>query len=362
MACVFLKPVMKRDEGGKQVAVKDQRGKAKMYPHWFARIVKHDGTRKQIKLAARTEAEAKKQAAILESREIEIKTELRAAPTVADKAAVRPFDDVVDEFLAGGNLNGGRGGRPWSKHNAKKRKYFLAWWKKELSFSILKDITDSLGRVESVLIKLKDSGKLENTLALYREGIFVFGAWCEERGYLEKNPFAKLPRFIKKTHPRNKRRDMAEDEIVKLLDSVPYHRRMLYESAFSTGFRAGELRSLQPDSLLMDRSCVYLSADADKARQERFQEVAPALLNRLAEYAATGDAAEQYRTMFALAGAKMNDSIPANPLLYVPSQTARSIKADLKAAGIPIRTEAGKLDFHACRVAYINMVIRGGPT
>ena len=56
----------------------------------------------------------------------------------------------------------------------------------------------------------------------------------------------------------------------------------------------------------------------------------------------------------------MNESIPANPLLYVPSQPSRSIKADLKAAGIPFRTEAGKLDFHACRVAYINMVIRSG--
>jgi hypothetical protein len=40
---------------------------------------------------------------------------------------------------------------------------------------------------------------------------------------------------------------------------------------------------------------------------------------------------------------------------------ARSLDADL-AAGIPKVTPAGKLDFHAVRVAYINLVIESGVT
>jgi integrase len=51
---------------------------------------------------------------------------------------------------------------------------------------------------------------------------------------------------------------------------------------------------------------------------------------------------------------------PTQPLLYVPSHPARELDKNLQAAGIPKSTPAGKLDFHACRVAYINLVIESG--
>jgi hypothetical protein len=46
-----------------------------------------------------------------------------------------------------------------------------------------------------------------------------------------------------------------------------------------------------------------------------------------------------------------------NPLLYVPSHPARSLDMDLEKAGIPKVTPKGKIDFHAVRLAYINLVI-----
>ena len=52
---------------------------------------------------------------------------------------------------------------------------------------------------------------------------------------------------------------------------------------------------------------------------------------------------------------------PKNPLLYVPSGPSRDLAKDLKAAGIPKHTPGGKVDFHACRVAYINMVLEDRP-
>ena len=45
-----------------------------------------------------------------------------------------------------------------------------------------------------------------------------------------------------------------------------------------------------------------------------------------------------------------------------PSHTARDLDIDLEAAGIPKHAPGGKLDFHACRVAYINFVIESGVT
>jgi len=46
----------------------------------------------------------------------------------------------------------------------------------------------------------------------------------------------------------------------------------------------------------------------------------------------------------------------------VPSHTARELDKDLKAAGIPKHTSAGKVDFHACRVAYVSHILEEGAT
>ena len=51
---------------------------------------------------------------------------------------------------------------------------------------------------------------------------------------------------------------------------------------------------------------------------------------------------------------------PADPLLYVPSHPARELEEDLDAAEIPKWTDDGKVDFHACRVAYITLLFEGG--
>jgi len=49
-----------------------------------------------------------------------------------------------------------------------------------------------------------------------------------------------------------------------------------------------------------------------------------------------------------------------NPLLYVPSHPARELDKDLETAGIPKHTPEGKVDFHACRVAYISLLFEAG--
>ena len=53
---------------------------------------------------------------------------------------------------------------------------------------------------------------------------------------------------------------------------------------------------------------------------------------------------------------------PVEPLLYVPTHPARTLDADLTRAGIPKEAVGGKLDFHAVRLAYINLVLETGAT
>jgi len=54
--------------------------------------------------------------------------------------------------------------------------------------------------------------------------------------------------------------------------------------------------------------------------------------------------------------------MPENPLLYVPTNTSRSFDQGLEAAGIPKYAPNGKLDFHSCRVAFINLILDSGVT
>ena len=79
-----------------------------------------------------------------------------------------------------------------------------------------------------------------------------------------------------------------------------------------------------------------------------------ALAQRLKSSAESGEAARLYRKY------RRRDSkraTPSNPLLYVPSALSSNLDRDLKAAGIPKKAPGGKLDFHAIRLAYINLVL-----
>jgi hypothetical protein len=68
--------------------------------------------------------------------------------------------------------------------------------------------------------------------------------------------------------------------------------------------------------------------------------------------------ARVYARFYGRRDAKLD--VRENPLLYVPTHTARDLDRDLQAAGIQKYTLGGKLDFHGCRVAYINFVIESG--
>lgn len=66
----------------------------------------------------------------LEAEHRDIRVGLRPMP---NEATSRNAEDVVDEYLAWGNAQGGRGGRSWGKHHADNRKLHLGWWVRELA-------------------------------------------------------------------------------------------------------------------------------------------------------------------------------------------------------------------------------------
>ena len=110
----------------------------------------------------------------------------------------------------------------------------------------------------------------------------------------------------------------------------------------------------------IERSELQLEAEWTKNRKPCLQPLPRDLAHRLYESAQSGEPSRLYAKSHKRK--HHTATIPKQPLLYVPSHTARSVDQDLKSAGIPKQGPGGKIDFHAIRKAYINLVIESGVT
>lgn len=214
----------------------------------------------------------------------------------------------------------------------------------------------ALNRVEARLRELQQSQRSGKTLQHYAECLHSFCEWCVTRNYLPSNPLKRLKRFD--TTPRSIRRAATLEEISKLLSVAPPQRRLLYETAFCSGLRAGELRSLTLKEFDVERSELKLKAEWTKNRKDGIQPLPVELAVELAENARAGLPQRYYEEFYSKSN--VSEKPPEDALLYVPSHPSRELDKDLKKAGIPKLTDEGKLDFHACRVAYVTFVLDAG--
>src|SRR5687768_12252041 len=63
----------------------------------------------------------------------------------------KPFNVIVEQYLAYGRSQGGWQGKPWSEIHARNRKRFLEYWQKRLNLQNLTDLDGVLPRVETAL-------------------------------------------------------------------------------------------------------------------------------------------------------------------------------------------------------------------
>ena len=325
--------------------VRSRRRSSSKYEGWFI----NEKGRQQHFTGTRSHAETKRIAQRLEDEHRQIRLGYKPRSSLTQ----RSFADAKDEYLAWGATQGGRGGRPWGHDHARKRRERLSWWEQQLRLDMVTDLQDSLPRVESALRALHADGRAGKTISNYAESLAAFCDWAVERGYLGADPLKQLKNFD--TTPQEMRRAMTPEEIQRLLAVAPSHRRLLYEVALISGLRGNELRQLAPEHLDAAAGGLHLEAKWTKSRKQQFLPLPQMLVERLRDN--TAAALAQYH--LAHKGA-LPPTIPAQPLLYVPRDLAPKLDQDLRAAGIPKRTKAGKLDFHALRVTYINLVIESG--
>jgi integrase len=315
------------------------------------------GQRKYFR-GTKSKAKTLQMANRLEDEHRQVRIGYRPAPLSAKKHQSRPFIEVAQEYLAWGEAQGGRGGRPWGGTHLRNRRSHLNWWTERLGIETLADLEGVLPRVEEELRKLQRKGRSGKTISHYAEAIGALCDWGVQRGYLVDDPLKALAPFD--TTPQTRRRAMTPEDIKQLLAVCVPHRRLLLETAFMSGLRANELRNLSLKHLDMERCGVHLEAEWTKNRKSGFQPLARTLVQRLHDFATSGEPGRLYGKRYKRAGTKL--TAPTKPLLYVPTHTARDLDIDLEAAGIPKQTPAGKLDFHACRLAYINFVLDSGAT
>jgi len=329
------------------------------YTHYTGRRVFFFGTHK--------EAETRRIAERLEDEHRQIRLGYRPAPNSAATHAKRPFREVADEYLAWGNAQGGRGGRAWGRTHAKERRNKLSWWKERLELETLGDLTAILPRVEAVLRELQTAGRngkgqgaSGKTLANYAEALQSFCSWAKRRGYLDMDPLDGMAPFD--TTPETKRRALRPEEIRKVLEVAPEHRRILYEVAFTTGLRAGELRALTPESIDVECGALILDPAWTKNRKPGLQPIPRALVGKLVAFGEAGTAKTLYERHYGRKDARP-EGIPESPLLFVPTQTARDLRKDLEVAGVAdFKSGEGKVDFHSCRLAYVTFIFEAGAT
>jgi len=324
------------------------------YHGWFI-----DAARKRkFFTGTHSKAETLRMAERLEDEHRQVRLGYRPAPSTADRHSKRPIAEVMAEYLAWGSSQGGRGGRPWASDHAHNRKRALEWWQETLSLETLADLEGCLPRAEKALRELQEQGKAGKTLANRIEALRALCLWAEQRGYLAADPLKGLGPFD--TTPQTRRRALSAEEITRLLSTCAPSLRLLYETAFLSGLRAGELRALTLAHLDTERSGLGLEAEWTKNRKPGFQPLPKALVERLRAFAEAGEPDKLYKQAFTLAHHHQPSKAPKGRLLYVPWHTAEAVYEDLERAGIPQWTPQGKVDFHAIRTSFVNLAFEEG--
>ncbi len=175
-----------------------------------------------------------------------------------------------------------------------------------------------------------------STLNHYRAEVITFLEWCRKLGRIESNPLKDVSKIDVRAESKRKRRALREDELVRLLDSVPDYRRIVYFTASRTGLRWGELNDLlwrDVDLSGSSGSVTVVESNSKNKRRETLPLV-PELFEALKKHKPT-DAKKDEKVFF--------DGVPR----------ARTLKKDLEKAGFPYVDEDGYYaDFHSLRYSW----------
>ncbi len=207
-------------------------------------------------------------------------------------------------------------------------------------------------RIQAALGRLREAGKANQTVNHDRAAPRAFVRWAWDNGRIRENPMRGVKGFNAEEDRRHERRSLSDEELARLIRAAASGpecfgmpgplRAMAYRLAAAAGFRAEELRTLTPESFHLGgpEPSVFLAASATKNRRPAEQPLPLTLSRDLADW---------------LHGQAAGASV--FPLHH---ETAKAIRPDLEAAGIPYETDEGVADFHSLRAYFVSALVRAG--
>src|SRR5262249_22488572 len=214
----------------------------------------------------------------------------------------------------------------------------------------LSDITAE--RVQAALATFRASGRSAQTCNHYRACVRTFARWAKRTGRLREFSLEGLTGFNVKEDRRHDRRTLSLEELHRLIQAAECGpvvlglpgpaRALCYRLAASTGLRYSEIASITPASFDWDAPSVTVAACYTKNGDPATLPLPRDLADDLAVYVATLAA--------------------GTPVFPLPEgKGAEMLRADLQAAGIPYRDDAGRVyDFHSLRCQMATLADQAG--
>jgi integrase len=175
-------------------------------------------------------------------------------------------------------------------------------------------------------------------------------AW--DKGRLRVTPMRGVTGYNVEEDRRPTRRSLTDEELGRLIraaedgpevfDMPGPLRAIAYRTAAATGFRISELKSLARECFRLDGNnpSVSLRASSTKNRRPAEQPIPLALVPDLRRW--------------------LQDTPAGGRVFNLQHETAKAIRADLEAAGVPYETDEGVADFHSLRAYFVSALVRSG--
>ena len=208
---------------------------------------------------------------------------------------------------------------------------------RECKWQNLREVT-----ADSFLRWRAEQKQAPKTINEYQAALSALFTWLRKQNRVAANPFEIVSKVDTRGKQRIQRRALNDDEARRLLVGP---RKLLYLLAMHTGLRRGEINALHGGDFHLDTANPYwvLPAAFVKNRKEQPRPLHPELVAELQKLKAAGKVKSE--------GLVFPERVP--PM--------KVIRADFKAAGIPLTDERGhRVDFHALRTTYITRLQRAG--
>ena len=207
--------------------------------------------------------------------------------------------------------------------------------------------------VLQALAELREEGLASTTSNAIRTACRTLTKWLTRERRLPADPLAYLERITAESD--GDRRALSEEEQIKLVHSTKTQpvrggldgeeRSLLYLLALATGFRRGELLSLRRADFDLDAAMPTVRVLHGHAKNKKTARIPlqPSTVTTVRRHVAA--------------------MLPAALVFQSANRHYRAaevLRYDLESAGIPERTEQGKVDFHALRTAFITQMARAG--